>query len=533
MREKTMNKKPDNPDSLRVAAEMELARQPKPRPVEELLHELQVHQIELDMQNEQLRQAQTALEESRDRYMDLYEFAPVGYLTLTRAGTINEINLTGARIFGAERKKLLSRRFDSFVMPEQRDRWNRLFADALQHSETSSCELALVKADGTHFHAHLDCLCPATKSGPPMMRIALTDITPLRQAEEVTREWQQFVDCAHWGMTIGRMEDRTIKLANPAYARMHGYTMEELHNIKADSLYAPESRADLPQYDEILHSAGCYTFECMRLRKDGSTFPAIVDVSTVEGADGKTIFVASMTDITARKQLEHQLHNLTTHLLTVREEEKADIAREIHDDLGGTLTALKMEAYWLASELSEHKEAAPLLERIESMAQLTDNATNVVRRIISGLRPPILDDLGLPAALEWKAAQFHKSTGIECRVYYVADEGCEENLDKARSINLFRIFQEALTNVSRHSGASRVEVEFHSCNDGIFLSISDNGHGVPENHIVASNSYGILGITERVKQLGGTSNFGSPPGGGFSVAVILPPPADNTREGKA
>ena len=532
-------KKSTPPEPLRAATEKKLAHAPKPRqlPAKKLLHEFQVYQIELEMQNEQLRQAQAALEESRDGYKDLYEFAPVGYLTLTATGQIREANVTCSRLFKAERNMLLRRRFSSFIAPEHRERWKDLFTGVLQHSEVSECEMLLKRGEGEHFYAQMNCVCLAKEGLTPVVRVTLTDVSQLRQAEEAMREWQQFIECAHWGMTIGRVEDRAIKLANPAFARMHGYTMEELHGIKVDKLYAPESRANLEQYTEILRSAGCYTFECVRLRKDGSTFPAMVDVSTVIGADGGAIFVANVTDISERKRIEHQLHNLSKHLLDIREEEKANIAREIHDDLGGTLTALKMEAYWLADELSAHHEASPLLEHVQRMAQLTDNATNATRRIITGLRPTILDDLGMLAALEWQCAEFQKLTGIECQVNHTCNvcnhmSNCEEKLGKLHSITLFRILQESLTNVSRHSRASRVEVEYHHSNAEAMLSIRDNGRGMTEKHTEAPLSYGILGMTERVKQLGGRIRFDNLPGAGFSVTVILPLCADNTAKEK-
>lgn len=241
--------------------------------------------------------------------------------------------------------------------------------------------------------------------------------------------------------------------------------------------------------------------------------------------------IGTHTDITERKRMERQLHELASHLQTVREEEKARIAREIHDDLGGTLTALKMEAYWLADELSVIDKAAPLLKHTELMGQLVDNATSAMRSIITGLRPAMLDDLGLLAAIEWHATQFHKSTGIECQMDCVLDKDDEEKLFGMQSIHLFRILQEALTNVSRHSHASKVAVEMF-CSDGkIKLSISDNGRGIPKNHAIASNSYGMLGMNERVEQLGGTIKFGNSPGGGFSVTVNLPL-SDNKKEEK-
>ena len=209
-------------------------------------------------------------------------------------------------------------------------------------------------------------------------------------------------------------------------------------------------------------------------------------------------------------------------MLNVREEEKARIAREIHDELGGTLTALKMDSHWLSRKLPANEETAELIKRIASMSQSIDNAVSATRRIISDMRPTILDDLGLLAAIEWQAAEFHRHSGIECRVNCIEDEA---NLDKQYSIALFRILQEALTNVSRHAKASRVEIEFLHSEKEAILSVSDNGRGMTGNNIATSKSYGILGMTERVEQLGGKIIFSSPPGGGFSVTVTLPLPA--------
>lgn len=169
----------------------------------------------------------------------------------------------------------------------------------------------------------------------------------------------------------------------------------------------------------------------------------------------------------------------------------------------------------------------PILEHVVSMSQLVDNAVNVTRHIISDLRPTVLDDLGLRAALEWQCAQFHQRTGIEYWVNCIEDKG---NLDKQYSITLFRIFQEALTNILRHSGASRVEVEFHHNDEEAVLSITDNGCGMPEDNTISPNSYGIRGMVERAKQLNGKIKFDTPPGGGFSITVILPLSANNKEE---
>lgn len=232
-----------------------------------------------------------------------------------------------------------------------------------------------------------------------------------------------------------------------------------------------------------------------------------------------------------REREEQQQRELSTHLQTVREEEKAHLAREIHDDLGSTLAALKLRLSLLLDfELPVEMKNTPLFERIESMMPILDNAAASMRRIITDLRPSILDNLGLMAAMEWQAREFNKLTGIECLVTCLHREStgcadcknCEYTLNKSISINLFRVFQESLTNVARHSGASKVEVELQPCEHEIVLSISDNGRGLPEGKTIAATSYGIRGMRERAEQLGGKIEFGKPPSGGFSVVIKLP-----------
>ena len=229
----------------------------------------------------------------------------------------------------------------------------------------------------------------------------------------------------------------------------------------------------------------------------------------------------------AHERAQQESRELSKHLQTVREEEKASFSREIHDDLGGILAALKMDAYWLASNLAAEKDLKPLLECTKSMSGLLDTAVLSMRRIITDLRPTLLDDLGLVAALKWQSAEFQKRSGIESRVFCVEDSYIEDKLSEAQLINLFRIAQEALTNVARHSGASRVEVGLHQDGEEVVLTISDNGKGLPQGNAVAPTSYGMRGMRERVILLGGKINFDSPPDGGFSVAVRLPLPADN------
>lgn len=187
-----MSKRPNQQDPLRHKAEAQIARaltdDEVSRTAKELLHELHVHQIELEMQNEELRCAQISLEESRDRYVDLYEFAPVGYLTLSHGAQIAAINLTGAVLLGEERKKLLQRRFSHLVAPADLGAWQLYFMQAIRHGGQQVCELRLQRSDGTFFDAHLDGLSNMSDPATPALRITLTDISERKRLDRLLQE---------------------------------------------------------------------------------------------------------------------------------------------------------------------------------------------------------------------------------------------------------------------------------------------------------------------------------------------------------
>ena len=155
-------------------------------PTEILLHELLVHKVELEMQNEELRRVHNALEEARDRYIDLYEFAPIGYITINREGLISEINLTGSTLLGVDRTKLINRRFSKFVAPQDKDLWHRLFMSMMQHPTGEKQEfcLEMTRADDSRFYAHFDCLRREPLDTPPMLRVAMTDISRINLIEK-------------------------------------------------------------------------------------------------------------------------------------------------------------------------------------------------------------------------------------------------------------------------------------------------------------------------------------------------------------
>jgi PAS domain S-box-containing protein len=230
--------------------------------------------------------------------------------------------------------------------------------------------------------------------------------------------------------------------------------------------------------------------------------------------------IISVEDITESKLSEQKVLDLSAHIETVREEEKAHLAREIHDELGSTLTAMKMTIYLLHKGLPAN--TPQLLMHTESLAGLVQNATNFMRQIINDLRPAILDEFGLQAALNSLLEQFHKISGIGVRLDFLLDKDCENGLPVAQSTHLFRILQEALTNVKKHSDASLVVVEVAVDDRNISMTVIDNGLGISENHVAGPNAYGLLGMKERVKQLGGLISFTKPQDGGFGLVVQLP-----------
>jgi PAS domain S-box-containing protein len=364
-------------------------------------------------------------------------------------------------------------------------------------------------------------------------------VKPLERQQAMLR--QQFNELnitsvtfeSHEGVTVTDANNKILRV-NRAFTEITGYTNEEA--IGKTPAMLQSGRHDKEFYHkmwQILERDRFWSGEVWNRNKSGDIYPEWLTITAVLGPDGQvTNYVGIFSDITERKAGEEQLRKLTAHIQTAREEEKTRIAREIHDDLGGTLTALKMETYRLQGKLSGIEQAASLLERVESMTQLIDNAVGVTRRVISDLHPGIIDDLGLVAALEWQCAQFSKRTGIACEVICAEDKDDERKMDKTTAINLFRIFQEALSNVARHSGATRVSAEFHQGDEEIILSISDNGRGLPEKHVISQTSYGMRGMRERVAQLEGQIFFDTPRGGGLRVTVILPPVASQNMEGR-
>ncbi|HQL01141.1 MAG TPA: sensor histidine kinase, partial [Smithellaceae bacterium] len=234
--------------------------------------------------------------------------------------------------------------------------------------------------------------------------------------------------------------------------------------------------------------------------------------------------VVTYEDITAEKKAQEELErsrqelrNLSVHLQSVREKESTRIARKIHDELGQSLTALQMDLSWIAGRLPSGLKG--VREKTKSMAKLVDETIESVHTITTELRPSLLDDLGLPAAIEWQADDFQKRSGIRCQAVIRSADG---GIDKDLATAVFRIFQETLTNIARHAKATHCKVTLSESDAELCLEVEDNGIGITSWQIDDPRSFGIIGMRERAHLWGGTVAVRANKPAGTLVRVLIP-----------
>ncbi len=334
----------------------------------------------------------------------------------------------------------------------------------------------------------------------------------------------------------------SIKILNNQFVRDLGYTFDDVAFLKAWFVQAfPDPVTCQQAIDSWAKaSSSTVTYEEIRqiptewhlLRKDGTELD--VEVRIARTLDRR---IVTLNDITYRKQAEEalktsreQMRELAARLQQAREEERAFIAREIHDELGQLLTGLKIDLKWFEKRLPQEAENSKLLkEKMTSILELVDETIVAMRRVATQFRPGILDTLGLIPAIEWQAEEFSNRTGILCEFSELSPQKlpgleCETAL--------FRIFQESLTNVARHANATAVKVSLTGKNGSLVLQVRDNGRGITDKEISDPHSIGLLGMRERAHIFGGEVTVSGFPGRGTTVTATIPIDR-NTRNGNA
>lgn len=298
------------------------------------------------------------------------------------------------------------------------------------------------------------------------------------------------------------------------------YDEEEVENLKPLSVIFNNSETKLLQtIDELTNQSHSFC-EANLLSKSGHYFPVEVNSSLIN-FNGLNFVIFSCRPISRNKLrnemliMSERLRKLALSTQMIREEERKIIAREIHDELGQNLTAMKIEL----SILKKNTQKIELINKIENILKVCDETIKSVQTISSKLRPDILDELGLIPAIEWQLKRFYEQTKIE----YEMDIPNESlSLNSECETALFRIFQEALTNVARHSNASKVRVSLKKNDNEIEFQIFDNGKGITQNQINSPNSLGILGMKERALLFGGEFIIKSPMNKGTLIIVKIP-----------
>lgn len=453
-----MKKQPASPETaraLRRRAEDRLGRRPARKSLtalhadsQRLVQELQIHQIELELQNEELKQAKAWAEEALEKYTDLYDFAPVGYFSLDEKGLILDVNLTGATLLGIERCQLVRRRFQTFIAPRSRAAFDAFLGKIFAGQGRQSCETSLVGADRTAFCADLQAASAAPRAGADACcRVAVANIEARKQAEETQR--------------------------------------------RAELLAASNRRLE----EEIVRRQATET----ALRKSELHTRRLLEQS---------------------RQLQEKLRRISRQVLTVQEDQRKKISRELHDEISQLLVGIIVHLVNFTKEAETNPQR--IRKIITPLRRLVEKSVRTVHRFARELRPAMLDDLGLVPALRAHIDGFPRRKG---RVIRFTASAAVKILDHDKRTVLYRVAQEALVNVARHAHAREVEVRLLKVRGGVRLEIADDGRGFDVDRLMTAGwnqRLGLIGMRERVEMVGGRFSVESAPGTGTTVRAEVP-----------
>ncbi|HXC66792.1 MAG TPA: PAS domain S-box protein, partial [Nitrospiraceae bacterium] len=367
--------------------------------------------------------------------------------------------------------------------------------------------------------------------GTPQEIVGLwTDVTARKQADELIRRQADIINQIQETVISVDLEGHVMSW-NRGAEKMLGYSAEEALGKHISFIYPEEDREFLDR--EVIgpvKAKGTHQIEVRRRTKFGALRFAHLSLTLLkDDTDSPIGIIGYSMDITDRKRGEEALLNsrnqlaaLAVRLESVREEERTRIALEVHDVLGQALTGLKLDVVWAHKRITESIEPARhvmVLARLTSARELLDSTIQSVRDIATTLRPGVLDELGLEAAVEWQAREFQHRTGIACGTTI---RPRNLGLSPEQSTALFRILQEILTNVARHAHATNVDIRLEQFGEEVSLQVGDNGRGISSVEQSGPKSFGLLGMRLRAQQQGGSFDIRSTSGTGTTVIVSIP-----------
>lgn len=369
---------------------------------------------------------------------------------------------------------------------------------------------------------------------PAVIRRVLAEERLRREKREAESKYRSLVEQIPAITYVAALDAPNTLLYISPQTMLLGFTPEEWladPGLRLRYMHEEDRAAVLEQYERSRLSGEPLRCEYRMLTRGGKVLWFSDSASVVRDESGERLFLQGvMTNITSAKQKEQQLlesrelmRSLARHQVAVREEERGRIARDVHDELGQKLTALQLEVSMLSARY--HDDPPELSGKLRALLALIDSTMDSVRSIAADLRPPVLD-LGLAPAMEWQVQEFRRRTGIDCELVLGDDD---IQLDGERATAVFRMLQEALTNVARHAHASRVEIALALRQGRLHLAIEDNGVGMPAGHPPEKKSLGLLGLRERALMMGGEVDIDSRPGR-TAVRIALPVPGAMMEE---
>jgi PAS domain S-box-containing protein len=475
------------------------------------------------------KKAQESLLKSEKKFSSIFHLNPNPMaITGIVTGEFIDINQAFTRWSGYFREEVIGVSvLDINIWANQDDREKTVGA-LREAGEVNGKEVILRRKNGAIRNVLLSCRFIEIEQERYLLTL-IHDITERKEAEE---KYRSIFENAQEGIFRSTPEGRFI-MVNQSMARILGYDSPEdfiagITDIPRQLYVDPDDRVKIIG---MMEQQGLSRSNEIRFyRKDGSIIWVSMTIMPTRGENGQILYFEGIVeDITDRKRAdeeirrtEEQMRAFAARLQTVREEERTQIAREIHDELGGALTGIKINFSLLTKAAGEIKEKLLkhfLLDQMHDTMKHIDNTIKTVRKIATELRPGILDDLGILAALEWQLNEFQKHTGIRCEWISSLEE---IHLDEQETTALFRIFQETLTNIARHADATGVRVQLRKETNTCVLDVEDNGRGITKNNIDDKKSLGLLGMRERTLAFGGRIDVKGQPGRGTKVTVEIP-----------